>query len=205
MENLIRNPPQDSEARAEILSKLKLMKLLSNLNTDQNSFLRNGPKYNPETINWADFKARLLNYIETNALYRKNHRLVRHLIYGSMSDKVFSTISSYKPSIEPYFIMTGEEYLTFISTFFAPVLERRWWRLEFEERRQGKDENVILYLSSKWSLFKRLYGETSQLHFDDFRRSCLKGFSNKLVALRVSEQRPDNFDCLMAVVQAAVA
>ena len=181
------------------------MKLLSNLNTDQNSFLRNGPKYNPETITWADFKARLLNYIETNALYRKSHRLVRHLIYGSMSDKVFSTISSYKPSIEPYSNMTGEEYLTFISTFFAPVLERRWWRLEFEERRQGKDENVILYLSSKWSLFKRLYGETSQLHFDDFRRSCLKGFSNKLVALRVSEQRPDNFDYLMAVAQAAVA
>ena len=117
-----------------------------------------------------------MNHIETNALYRKNHRLVRHLIYGSMSDKVFSTISSYKPSIEPYSNMTGEEYLTFISTFFAPVLERRWWRLEFEERRQGKDENVILYLSSKWSLFKRLYGETSQLHFDDFRRSCLKPF-----------------------------
>ena len=205
MENLIRNPPQDSEARAEILSNLKLMKLLSNLNTDQNSFLRNGLKYNPETITRADFKARLLNYIEANAHYRKNHRLVRHFIYGSMSDKVFSTISSYKPSIEPYSNMTGEEYLTFISTFFAPVLERRWWRLEFEGRRQGKDENVILYLSSKWSLFKRLYGETSQLHFDDFRRSCLKGFSNKLVALRVSEQRPDNFDYLMAVAEAAVA
>ena len=122
-----------------------------------------------------------------------------------MSDKVFSTVSSYKPSIEPFSNMTGEEYLTFISTFVAPVLERRWWRLEFEGRRQGKDENVILYLSSKWSLFKRLYRERSQLHFDDFRRSCLKGFSNKLVALRVSEQQPDNFDYLMAVAEAAVA
>ena len=191
--------PEDNQPQEAVSmhAQQRHEEVLDRRSANKRSYEAQAPKFEIGKISWNDYKTRLVQYVKGDR-YEEDSSVIKRAIFGGMQGEAFTTISSYSPDKTPYSTMTGDEYLTYLGSFFAPASERGMWRAEYQSRVQRKNETVIPYLAAKWSLWQKLYGSAADDHFEEFEDSALQGFSHKDVARGVSERDCKNFNELMS-------
>ena len=196
--------PQEVQQDAVAHAQQRHEEVLDRRSANRRNYVAHAPKFEIGKISWNDYKIRLTQYVRGDR-YESDNDTVKRAIFAGMQGEAFTTISSYGPDVAPYNTMTGDDYLTYLGSFFAPSSERGMWRVEYQSRVQRKNETVIPYLSAKWNLWLKLYGNEADRHFEEFEDSALQGFSNREVAKGVSDKDCNNFEELMDAAQKVVA
>ena len=195
---------QDAQEAVALHALQRHEEVLDRRSANKRNYEAQAPKFEIGKISWNDYKIRLVQYVKGDR-YEQDEPTIKRAIFAGIQGEAFTTISSYSPDKTPYSTMTGDEYLAYLGSFFAPASERGMWRAEYQSRVQRKNETVIPYLAAKWSLWQKLYGDAADDHFEEFEDSALQGFSNRDVAKMVSERDCRNFNELMDCAQKVVA
>ena len=75
---------------------------------------------------------------------------------------------------------TFDDYLTAVRGIFRPPEESEMALSEFEQRKQGRREDVSSYISSKVALWQIAYGEKNR-SFQTLLNETIKGLANRIV------------------------
>ena len=84
---------------------------------------------------------------------------------------------------------TFEDYLAVVQGIFAPPAESSLARTEFNQRKQGRDEDMLMFYSTKVALFESAFKE-GERHFPTLSDSILEGVYSKLVTRQVRRKNP---------------
>ena len=130
--------------------------------------------------------------------------MMKGVVYHSIVDSNFAIIKGMRPSLPAYQAYTVEQYMSILSTFFAPAAETELKRTEFLELRQRAEEGVISYLARKYALYQEAYplGQRSER---DFVSEALKGFYSNLVKRKVNDRSPISYADLLEKSTSVVA
>ena len=79
---------------------------------------------------------------------------------------------------------TFEDYLAVVQGVFAPPAESSLARTEFNQRKQGRDEDMLLFFSTKVALWESAFGD-GERHFPTLSDSILEGVYSKVVRREV--------------------
>ena len=92
-----------------------------------------------------------------------------------------------------------------IRGIFAPPAESNLNRTEFKQRKEGQQEDIQTYVTSKICLFEQAFGPDER-HFPTLFDEVLSGLYNKVVMRKIRERNPatqaEMINQLLEVVEA---
>ena len=109
----------------------------------------------------------------------QNEVVSKNILYCSLKGQAFALASpEFKPSIEPYLMVTFLEYCMALGELFEPASESEQIKIEFERRSQKAGEHPTLYYRDKKNLFDRSFS-SGKRDYSLFYNTVISGLANQ--------------------------
>ena len=133
---------------------------------------------------WIDFAALIRTVFRVNETPDDIAKQILWMAIRGRSSRI--VVASMDPVKPAYRNQTLDEYMEEMSRKFTPASESIQMKAEYQNRRQGKQEDIQNYINEKFELFSAAYpGDRQDL--TDFFAETTKGIYNRYVRQRMYE------------------
>ena len=164
--------------------------------------IKNLPKYPKDESNWTCFIRKFRDLARFSGLSDSQH--LKCVLYQVITGEAFLMVNAHDPGSALMAPLSYLEYEAHLASFFAPASESDLKKSEYLSKKQGRNEGMIAYLSTKYALFIESYPE-NQRSEADFCLEALSGMYSNDVKREVNRRSPISYKDLVEKASEVVA